>query len=237
VVFKREKQSVFCQARQILQSKSGIFGEKFNAAWRKTSAFIAENRLRRKSNKNNLHIMAKKGQTISNRCTGEKITWLETAADTGGKRLVFDFSVSPGGKLPVVHLHPEQDETFEIRKGEFAILLGGKTQTLKPGDKLTIPRGAPHQWWNPTAETAEMKVTFEPALNTETFLEQFFGLGNDGKTKPDGTPSFLQIMTMVNKYQLYVAGPPVFVQKIMGFIVGSVARMLGYRGYYAGYSE
>lgn len=181
--------------------------------------------------------MAKKGQTISNRCTGEQITWLETAADTGGKRLVFEFSVAPGGKLPVVHLHPEQDEIFEIRKGEFTISLGGENQTLKPGDKLTIPKGAPHQWWNPAAEPAEMKVTFEPALNTETFLEQFFGLGNDGKTKPDGTPSFLQIMTMVNKYQLYVAGPPVFVQKIMGFVLGGIARLLGYRGFYQAYSN
>jgi quercetin dioxygenase-like cupin family protein len=182
--------------------------------------------------------MAKKGQTISNQCTGEKITWLETAADSGGKRLVFDFSVVPGGKLPVVHFHPEQNETFEVQKGEFAILIEGKTQHLKPGDTLTIPKGVQHQWWNPsTSEIAEMKVTFEPALNTETFLEQFFGLGNEGKTKPDGTPSFLQIMAMMNKYQLYIVGPPLIVQKIMGVVLGSIARLLGYRSFYARYSQ
>lgn len=185
-----------------------------------------------------VYIMAKKGQTILNQCTGEKITWLETAADTHGERLVFDFAVAPGGKLPVMHLHPEQEETFEILKGEFAVLVGGKTHMLKPGEVFGIPKGAPHRWWNPSdSETAEMKVRFEPALNTETFLEQFFGLGNDGKTKADGTPSFLQIMAMVNKYQLYVAGPPVFVQKIMGFTVGGIARLLGYRDYYAEYSR
>lgn len=50
--------------------------------------------------------MAKKGTSISNAKTGEKITWLETAQDSGGKRLVFDFEVAPSGKLPVVHFHP-----------------------------------------------------------------------------------------------------------------------------------
>lgn len=181
--------------------------------------------------------MAKKGQTISNAPTGERITWLETAADTGGKRLVFDFSVAPNGKLPVEHLHPRQDETFEVRKGTLSVLLKGEIVHLKPGDGLTIPRGVPHRWWNASdSETAEMQVTFTPALNTETFLEQFFGLGNNGKTKPDGTPSFLQIMAMANEYEIYIAGPPLPIQKIMGLVIGGLARLLGYRKFYPEYS-
>lgn len=182
--------------------------------------------------------MAKKGQTIHNARTGEQITWLETAADTRGEHLVFEFAVAPGGKLPVVHFHPNQDETFEIRQGEFAIKLGDEVHMLKAGSRFTIPKGVPHQWWNPSsAEKAEMVVSFTPALNTETFLEQFFGLGNAGKTRPDGTPSFLQIMAMANEYQLYVAGPPLPVQKLMSVMIGACARLLGYRKYYPEYSE
>jgi hypothetical protein len=41
--------------------------------------------------------MAKKGQTIWNSKTGEKITWIETATDTNGERLLFDFQVEPHG--------------------------------------------------------------------------------------------------------------------------------------------
>ncbi len=182
--------------------------------------------------------MAAKGKTILNKITGEKFTWLETAKDTNGERLVFDFSVAPNGKLPVVHLHPTQLETFEIQKGTFCIKIGKDVKQLKTGDKLTIDKGVPHQWWNPSAsETADMKVTFEPALNTETFLEQWCGLCNDDKIKPDGSPPFLQIMTMVNKYQLYVAGPPLPIQKIMGFVLGGIARLWGYSSYNPKYSE
>lgn len=182
--------------------------------------------------------MATKGQSISNIKTGEKIIWIETAKESAGKRLVFDFSVTPKGKLPVVHFHPRQTETFEVKCGEFYIKLGKETKQLKAGDKLSIPQGIPHQWWNPSPiVTAEMTVTFEPALNTETFLEQFFGLGNDNKTKADGTPAFLQIMAMANEYEIYIAGPPLAIQKLMAFVIGGMARLLGYKKFYSAYSQ
>lgn len=182
--------------------------------------------------------MATKGQSISNTKTGEKITWMQTAKDNNGEKLVFDFSVAPKGKLPVVHFHPNQTETFKINSGVFHFKIGKEIKQLKAGEKITIDKGVSHQWWNPSdSQTAEMVVTFEPALNTETFLEQFFGLGNDNKTKADGTPAFLQIMAMANEYEIYVAGPPLPIQKVMGFILGGLARIMGYKKFYKQYSQ
>lgn len=180
--------------------------------------------------------MARKGTTITNPATGESITWIETAADTNGDRLVFDFAVRPGGKLPVVHLHPRQSEVFEVTHGRFWVRVGQEVLVLEPGARATIAPGTPHTWWNEGSETARMHVTFEPALNTETFLEQFCGLANDGRTAPDGTPSFLQIMAMANRYELYVAGPPIVVQRVLSVVLGSVARLLGLRAFYPAYS-
>jgi quercetin dioxygenase-like cupin family protein len=182
--------------------------------------------------------MARRRATIRNTCTGETVTWLETAADTGGKRLAFRLEVAPGGRLPVVHVHPDQSETFVLESGNLAVEVDGKTSTLARGEPFVIAPGAPHTWRNASAtEPAVMSVTFQPALNTEIFLEQFFGLGSDGKTGPDGTPHFLQIMAWVNEYQLYLASPPIPIQKIMGWLLGSVARLLGYRKFYPRYSS
>jgi mannose-6-phosphate isomerase-like protein (cupin superfamily) len=104
--------------------------------------------------------MAKKGQSISNSKTGEKITWIETAKDSMGRRLVFDFTVAPKGKLPVVHFRPRQTETFDIKSGEFCIKIGKETKQLKAGDHVTIDKGIAQQWWNPSdTKPAEMKVT------------------------------------------------------------------------------
>ncbi|MFN0034341.1 MAG: cupin domain-containing protein [Saprospiraceae bacterium] len=181
--------------------------------------------------------MATQGKSITNKITGEKFTWLETARDSGGKRLRFDFEVAPLGHVPVAHVHPDQDETFEVKKGQLWLKTNGQEQVLRPGDTVTIPKNTPHEWKNPSAsEKTEMIVTFEPALNTEIFFEQFCGLSNDGKTKPDGSPNFLQIMAMANAYQIYIAGPPVPVQKVMGTVIGGFARLIGYRKFYPKYS-
>lgn len=182
--------------------------------------------------------MAQAGTLLRNNLTGETFRFIETAKDSDGQRLVFAFTVAPGGRLPVMHLHPSQTERFEVQQGEFHIQLGKEVKQLKAGDTFTIDKGVPHQWWNPSAHGAvEMNVTFEPALNTETFFEQWCGLCNDGKINTKGQPSFLQIMAMANTYELYVAGPPVPVQKAMSFVLGGIARLLGYKSYYRKYSE
>jgi hypothetical protein len=158
--------------------------------------------------------------------------------DTDGKWLSFQFDVAPGGNLPITHYHPSQKETFQIIKGTFKVSLPGEIRILQKGERLVIPKGIPHRWWNESAsEPAEIKVTFEPALNTETFLEQFYGLSNDDKTKKDGTPNFLQLMTWVNEYQVFIKEPPFLIQKLMGYILGGLARFLGFKEYYPQYGE
>lgn len=181
--------------------------------------------------------MAKRGQSLENKITGEKITWLETAQDSQGRVLRFDFQVRPQGKLPVRHLHPNQDETFAMQAGTLKVEVNGKVSHLQPGESLTIAKGVPHQWWNDGDQAAQLTVTFTPALNTETFLEQFFGLCNSGKTQADGTPTFLQLMAMVNEYELYIAGPPVPIQKLMGVVLGGIARLAGLKKFYPEYSS
>lgn len=180
--------------------------------------------------------MAKIGQSITNKITGETITWLATAATSQGKQLRFDFAVRPKGMLPVRHLHPRQEEIFEMKAGMLKVEVNGQIHHLQAGERLSIPKGAPHQWWNEGAETAQLTVTFTPALNTETFLEQFFGLCNSGKTSADGTPTFLQLMAMVNEYELYVAGPPLPIQKLMGALLGGFARLIGLKKFYPEFS-
>jgi quercetin dioxygenase-like cupin family protein len=182
--------------------------------------------------------MTTKHQSITNKVTGEKITWLETSKDTNGRYLLFDIEVGPKGFVPVKHFHPHQSETFEIYSGKLRVEVNGQTKVFGAGESNTVPKMQPHQWWNASdTEPVKMKVKIEPALNTEVFFEQFFGLCNDGKTEKDGSPSFMQIMAMNNTYEIYMAGPPLIVQKIMGVVLGSIASLFGYKKYYPKYSE
>jgi len=182
--------------------------------------------------------MATKGKTILNKVTGEKITWLEATRDSAGKHLVFELEIAPKGFVPVRHIHPNQDEHFEILSGTLQLEVNGTAKEFSAGETILISRGQPHQWWNrSTSIPVKMKVKFQPALKTEVFFEQFFGLSNDGKTNQEGSPTFMQIMAMTNRYSIYIAGPPVIIQKTMGFVLGGIARLFGIKSYYKQYSE
>ena len=57
------------------------------------------------------------GQTFENPVTGERFTFTDTAASTGGELLAFDFALRPGGAVPIPHVHPIQTERFEVTEG------------------------------------------------------------------------------------------------------------------------
>ena len=61
--------------------------------------------------------MIEKGQTLVNLVTGERMTFLETAADTDGDAVVIELSADPGGAVAAAHVHPSQWETFRVVSG------------------------------------------------------------------------------------------------------------------------
>ena len=58
--------------------------------------------------------MAHAGQVLENPISGEKIIFRQTAADTDGELLAFELVLAPGGAVPGAHVHPEQEERFEV---------------------------------------------------------------------------------------------------------------------------
>src|SRR4051812_39028882 len=70
--------------------------------------------------------MAYIGQHLENPVTGERLTFVETAASTGGERVVVDLELEAGGKVPGVHIHPKQEEKFEVLQGTMKFRYGMK---------------------------------------------------------------------------------------------------------------
>jgi len=177
--------------------------------------------------------MATAGQIITNKVTGEKLKYLQTAEETNGRLTQFDLWVSPKGNVPVRHIHPAQSETVEVISGIFKVECNGDIKYLKPGEKFTIDKGKPHQWWNESdSEEVHIIFTIEPSNKFEEMQNQIFGICNK-----KGKLSFLQIMVMAKEYDMIIAGPPVFVQKIMRAVLSPIGRLLGYKKYYPEYSN
>ena len=110
--------------------------------------------------------MAHVGEILEQPLTGERLTFLETAATTGGDFLKISLEMAPGGRLPLPHVHPRAEERFEVAAGRIKIKIDGKSRIADAGETVIVPRGAGHVWGNPFDEPATVVVYISPALRT-----------------------------------------------------------------------
>jgi mannose-6-phosphate isomerase-like protein (cupin superfamily) len=174
------------------------------------------------------------GQTIYNPGLKERITFLKTAADSGGELLSFEDAVAPGNPGPPKHYHPQQEEYFEVRRGRVEIELDKETREMGPGDSATVPPGLAHTFRVIGDEEAMMLTEFRPAGDVEGWLESIFALPDQGKVRADGSPKLLAVLPIAQKHldDFVLAGPPLIAQRILLSIVSPIARLLGNRSDY-----
>ena len=122
--------------------------------------------------------MAKTGDTFT-LSPKERLTITTSAADSGGELLAMEAQYAPGGSPPPEHYHPAQEETFTGVRGTVTARVGGVERTISSGDRVTIPAGTKHAFWNPGTKPATIKWEVRPALGTERMFEE---LSNAGST-------------------------------------------------------
>jgi mannose-6-phosphate isomerase-like protein (cupin superfamily) len=160
--------------------------------------------------------MIRRGDTIANPVTGERVTFLKTSAETDGELVLIDTTVAPGGFVAAEHLHPYQSERFEIVFGEVEFMLGKEISVAKPGDVLMVEPSVPHRFRNVGEEEIRFLTEVRPALSFETFLQTMFGLASDGKANEKGLPNPLRLAVIMNEQFNLVRLPfaPAWVQRL-----------------------
>jgi quercetin dioxygenase-like cupin family protein/uncharacterized protein YndB with AHSA1/START domain len=163
--------------------------------------------------------------------TGETITFVRTARDTGGAAVELRFAVTPGGAVPATHVHPEQTETFTVHRGRCRVRVGDAERMAGPGDVVVVPAGAPHAW--EAVDDLDMTVVLEPALRVDDFFVDLFALAvTPGGVDAEGMPRPLHLAALAHEYRglLYVAGPPIAVQRVAFAALARLGRALGRTG-------
>ena len=151
--------------------------------------------------------MAYTGQTIENPISGEKITFIQTSADTDGELLEIELELSADGAVPGAHIHPEQEERFEVIEGTMSFRMGLKKIVAGPGDVVTVPAGKVHAFKNAGDDTAKVRVQVRPALQMEQLFETTVALAEDGRTTSKGMPKPLDLALFVREYRREVKAP------------------------------
>jgi mannose-6-phosphate isomerase-like protein (cupin superfamily) len=174
--------------------------------------------------------MAYAGQILDNPVSGERIVFRATAGDTGGEHLEFDLHVAPGGKVPGKHVHPEQEERFEVLEGTMRFVMGLRAVEAGPGDVVTVPAGTAHKFANAGDRTAVARVTVTPALEMERLLETAVALAREGRVMANGMPSPLHLALFVREFRREVRGPfgPGPLQRAMLAPLAGIARARGH---------
>jgi mannose-6-phosphate isomerase-like protein (cupin superfamily) len=175
--------------------------------------------------------VARPGDVIDNPATGERIAFRRTAAESAGEVVAFDYILPAGGAVQLAHVHPFQDERFDVVAGRARIRLGRRMLHVTPGESVLVPRGTMHRLRNDGEGELHMLVQFRPALRTEEGFEQLFGLGRDGKLSRRGFPSPLQLFVMADEYRREGRFPyvPTLLQRAVVAPVAALGRRLGYR--------
>jgi len=151
--------------------------------------------------------MAHAGQILNNPVSGETIEFVTTAADTDGELLAFDLTLTPDGRVPGTHVHPEQEERFEVFSGTMKFKLGLKTIIAGPGETVVVPAGSRHRFSNAGSEDAHVRVEVRPALRMEELLETTVALADEGRVMSSGMPKPLELALFVREYRREVRAP------------------------------
>jgi len=178
--------------------------------------------------------MIQRGQSITNHVTGETLVFRTTSGDTNGESVVVEAFVTPDGAVAAAHVHPSQEESFEIVAGELEFRVGRKKRVARPGVRVLVPAGTPHRFRNVGGETAHFVCEVSPALGFEQLIETMFSLANDGKVNRKGMPNPLRLAVIANHHfgDVRLPFPPAWLQRL-GLLLGApIGRLLGYRPTY-----
>jgi quercetin dioxygenase-like cupin family protein len=172
--------------------------------------------------------MPQVGDTIDNPAMGGRIEFRQLASASGGSLLEFDFFLRPGGLVIGEHMHPHQEERFEVISGAVEGQVDGESRTVVAGGESTIAAGVPHAWWNASDGETHLRVQFRPALQTAEFFDLAFELARNGRTDERGHPRFPERLWLLAAFptEFRPVGMPVVVHRILVRALAPFGRRL-----------
>jgi mannose-6-phosphate isomerase-like protein (cupin superfamily) len=178
--------------------------------------------------------MVSAGDEIENPVTGERLVFRKTSAETGGAAVVVETYLRPYARGGGAHLHPAQEERFEVLRGSIGFRISGQQLVAGPGHRLTVHAGTPHRFWNAGDEGARLVSEIRPALQFEQLVSTLFALATDAKATRNGAPSIFHLAVVAQAHfdTARRPAPPLAIQRVGLAVAAPLGRLLGYAPVY-----
>jgi quercetin dioxygenase-like cupin family protein len=108
-----------------------------------------------------LIVSAKDAPTLTTP-SGGAMSFLASAAETGGTFALREYAIPPGAPSVQPHRHACAMEAFYVRAGELTFLVGEREVVATPGTLVIVPRGVVHAFGNFSAESAILVMIDAP---------------------------------------------------------------------------
>lgn len=151
-----------------------------------------------------------------------------------------ELTMEPYAQGPPLHIHTSFTERFRVERGTVSVRYGNEVVQLHAGDELLIAPGTAHRPFNQTAQIAVVSspLTPEYALPEQfgIFLLQAYGFFNATPENSRTSRALLQMSRFSPTYDSWLGDLPIASQRVAYWIIGPIARLLGYRTYYLEYA-
>ncbi|MCY1669204.1 cupin domain-containing protein [Rhizobium sp. SL86] len=138
-----------------------------------------------------------------------------------------------GGGNAIAHIHPEADETFHVQEGCLEVMIDGTPHIVEAGHSVTVPKGSAHCFRNAFSGETRATVSFHPPQQQLRF---FLNLAMWTAEEPrnfsaKGDAKLLPMALALHAYRdhLYIAGPPIWFQKLLFAVLAPIAGLTGRR--------
>jgi quercetin dioxygenase-like cupin family protein len=165
-------------------------------------------------------------RTIQDATSGETITFLETADESGGDRVVMEVTLAPGAFVPL-HAHPAK-EVFDGLEGQLRFQLEGQSVEFGPGSTLTALPGKVHGFRNASRTPVTLHVVATPGAQVEYGLRVKIAMFQDGAFSSAGRPKDLLLAAVVlHDSELYMPPLPVWLYRTLIATLAALGRWRG----------
>jgi quercetin dioxygenase-like cupin family protein len=129
-----------------------------------------------------------------------EINYLVDGAEKGGLG-VFELTVPAGANVPPPHSHTNNEECVYVLSGVLRYSVDNEIRDLGPGEWMSTPRGAVHQFSNPGTEAARALVMMTPDIGAQYFRDVA------AVAAAGGPPDRAKLMQVMTRYGLVPAAP------------------------------
>jgi len=129
-----------------------------------------------------------------------EINYLVDGAEKGGLG-VFELTVPAGANVPPPHSHTDNEECVYVLSGVLRYSVDSEIRDLGPGEWMSTPRGAVHQFSNPGTEAARALVMMTPDIGAQYFRDVA------AVAAAGGPPDRAKLMQVMTRYGLVPAAP------------------------------